>query len=1388
MRVTLTLTDAAGTATDIAVAADRAVTLGELRGLLPSPWAEAGSTAIISGNTVLADHAVVGGPGLRSGSELCVGAAGHRVARTSSSLVLRVTSGPDCGLVLPLGRGLHVIGRAPDVDVSLADPDLSRRHLELTVGLRSITVRDLGSTNGSFLDSAPLSSVTHPLPVGSSISIGATRITLTDIAEPPAVTRADADGTILVHRPPRFLARAATGTITLPSPGTPVPRPRVQWLAALLPMLICAGLAVAMRSVQFLAFAVLSPVTLLAGAVTDRRSWRRGRRAAEVEHAAAVHRADLAVAEALDAERAHLQRALPDAASVFQTAAVPDCRLWERQRGGQSFLELRLGLAELPSLTTVRELGEVRAAGSLPAAPATARLDSTVLGVAGPGPHSVGVVRWLLAQLLVLHSPADVKLVVLSNEERSADWRWLRWAAAGLHTVALTAQRRADAAQELLDLVRQRSAGSPAASRPWTGNWLVLVIDPASTVTEVPALAEVLSEGPSVGVTGICVATDHRTLPSCCGLVARFVSQHGTALTLTCHGRPTIEVAAEMVSDAWATRLARTLAPLRDAGDEIAAIPRQLRLTELLEPAATDGDAPPGSDNQGCSSPIGAGADGPFDLDLTRDGPHVLIAGTTGSGKSELLRTIVTGLAVRHQPDEVAFVLVDYKGGAAFSDCGRFPHVLGLVTDLDAHLTRRALISLDAELKRREEAFRRAGVADLARYRTTGHQQAGPLGRLVIIIDEFASLAEELPDFLQGLLGVAQRGRSLGVHLILATQRPAGVLSQDIKANMSLRIALRVTDPAESIDVIADDAASRISRRLPGRAIARRTDGDLIAFQAAQVGLPAVARNSVRVVGVDGWNNPLACRPSEGAGTDLEEIGDRLRRAARRSTLPSAPWLPPLPRTLTVPRTADEHEVAFALADDPARQRQPLVCHRLLEGGSLGFVGGPRSGRTTALRSIVAAAVRANGPDELHLYAIDCSGGGWSAVRELPHCGAVVDAGHPTGISRLLVRLQGELEHRRRMMAEVGAASLPEAAALGLPLAPVLVVLDGWERFTALVDELDGGRSADLLVQLMRDGAAAGTTFLLAGDRAMLGLRIGSSIGRKVLLRMTDRADYAMGGISADAVPADIGPGRGFLVEDGLELQVATLTDGGTASAEWVALLAQATVSASVRNPPGIRIRSLPPRVAASELRAGADPGPTGCLLGIGGDEAYPVCRDLFDRDSRFLIAGPSRCGKTDAALSIATQAHAKGIRTVVAATHRSALADWARSVGGPVISPTDSAADLDTDLLVVDDVEQFAECAAGERILSWVTAYLGAVVVTGRSDDLHVSFRGIGVEVRRHRTGVLLQPSPVDGELLGVRLTSPVTAALPGRGVLVDDRTRADPVGYLPIQLGHYR
>ena len=383
--------------------------------------------------------------------------------------------------------------------------------------------------------------------------------------------------------------------------------------------------------------------------------------------------------------------------------------------------------------------------------------------------------------------------------------------------------------------------------RSWDGPRVIVLLDGARALRLVPGVARILALGPSVGLHAICLDRDRAHLPVECGAVVETAPPVDGAES-TVHLSGALEAASDIVIEgvslAWAEQFSRAMAPLRDATPESTSAepPDRVRLMDLL---AADIEIDPLSSQslesrwrttpRSTRTVLGVTADGPFTIDLRHDGPHILVGGTTGAGKSELLRTLIASLAVVNAPDQLGFVLVDYKGGSAFDACAELPHTLGLVTDLDPQLAERALRSMQAELhaSRGSPALGgRQGPGGVPTHRWPG---GTTLPRLILVIDEFRMLAEELPAFVDGLVRIAAVGRSLGVHLILATQRPAGIVSADIAANVNLRIALRVRDRTDSEDVIEARDAAAISASTPGRAFARSGANPLVSFQAARV-------------------------------------------------------------------------------------------------------------------------------------------------------------------------------------------------------------------------------------------------------------------------------------------------------------------------------------------------------------------------------------------------------------------------------------------------------------------------------------------------------------------------------------------------------------------------
>ncbi|HSU00310.1 MAG TPA: FtsK/SpoIIIE domain-containing protein, partial [Geodermatophilus sp.] len=809
-----------------------------------------------------------------------------------------------------------------------------------------------------------------------------------------------------------------------------------------------------------------------------------------------------------------------------------------------------------------------------------------------------------------------------------------------------------------------------------------------------------------------------------------------------------------------AAALARDLAVLVPAGTA-GSLPRSVRLLDLpaVGLALDDDERLTGSWNRARDSlvaTLGRTADGPARIDLCRQGPHALVAGTTGSGKSELLQTLIAGLALTHPPDRCSFLLVDYKGGAAFAEAAELPHTVGLLTDLDGATTARALRSLTAELTRREALLAAHGVPDLAVL-----PESVELARLVIVVDEFAGLAEELPAFLSGLVGIAQRGRSLGVHLVLATQRPGGVVSPEIRANCTLRICLRTTDEAESRDVLGSAHAAVLPVDVPGRGYLRTGGGPPVPFQAARVsGGPRGVRDAGPQVRPWGWPAPVVPVAEEvpAGSSDLARLTAELARRAVETGLPRPhrPWRPALPDRLSAVDLRDlagsgpSSRLRLGLLDRPdAQTQEPLELDLDRAGGWLA-VGGPRSGRTTFLRSALAEAVTALGPDRLHVHVLDHGGGGLAAaVTGLPHTGTAVGGDDALRTVRLLDRLTQEVAARR-------------AAPPGGPRPHLLLLVDGAESVMTQLDESDPGRGSAALLRLVRDGGAAGLTCLLTADRAVPGGRLANVVGTRLVLPLPDRADYAVAGIPARDVPGHRPPGRALVGEEARECQLVLPRE-----------LPRTRPDAPRHGGP-LSIPELPTDPVLPL------PGPTGgghpllLPLGPGGDDGGVLTVDLA-RTGGLLVAGPPGSGRTTALACSARHLAAAGAAVLqvvrdpdrasagstpalsrLAATDLAGWQEWLAGLrGAPGAVVVDDSADL-------GDSAVFGALTAAEAVPDVV------LLVAGTAAELSAAYRGPVPAMRRRRSSLLLSPGHGDADLLGIRLPRTPVPARPGSGWLV--------------------
>jgi S-DNA-T family DNA segregation ATPase FtsK/SpoIIIE len=1303
------------------------------------------------------------------GAVLGLGRPGPRGASLTASgaVEVYVTAGPDAGRTMPLGQGTLVVGRSASCGLHLADPDVSRRHVLVSVAEGRVTVADLGSSNGTSLSApgrgTPAQVGAHPRewPVGATLRLGSSVLRLSGPRGAPLRHAPQGGGRRLLRPVGATSAGPAAVVVRLPVPPTENPRRRLGWVAVGLPA--AGGLLMAwlLSTPQFLFFALLSPLVAIGSWASDRVTGRRTFRRAVADHALACALAEAEVDAAVATDLAVREDQQPDPAALAAAARRRAGPLWSRPVGAAG-LAVRLGNGPGPTAVTTSGPDGTRSAVIAEHLPVPLDLANCgSLGIVGPRGSALGVARSIACQLAVLTPPAQLRFVLVCSREQAAEWRWARWLPQ-LHAVLLPG----DAPGPLLDAV----ASSPAGPTPTT---VVLLDGPLE-----PGIAEILARADGRTIR-LDIAESEASLAMPVAALVQVTGETGTSGRLRVPGPDADRLLTlDAVSDRAAAGIARDLAPLTvpaSSGD----LPDATRLLDLPAAGLTLRDSQDlagewDHDRRRLTAVLGTTGRDVLRVDLVADGPHALIAGTTGSGKSELLQTLVASLALHHPPDRCSFLLVDYKGGAAFGEAAALPHTVGVLTDLDHQSTARALRSLSAELARRERLLADHGARDL------GDLPPGVrAARLLIVVDEFATLAEELPGFVSGLVGIAQRGRSLGVHLVLATQRPAGVVSPEIRANCSLRICLRTTDEGDARDVLGSTLPAQLSPDRPGRAYVRRGSTAPVLVQVARVSGRSSRTGAAVVVSRRPWP-PAAPGPAHtpvdvSGSTDLERLVAALADRARADEArpPDRPWLPPLPDGLSaadLDSWADGDQptrLRIGLLDSPDAQLQEPLELDLATGGGWLLVGGPRSGRTTALRTVLTEGVRRLPPARLHVHVLDHGGG--SLARDaaaLPHCGTAVAGDDAHRSVRLLARLGEEVDRRRGGGAERGQPLL-------------LVLVDGYESLVAQLEDADPATGAAGLLRLVRDGAAVGVTVALAAERAIPGSRVAGAAHRRIVLPLPDRADYAVAGVPARSVPGHRPPGRALVGEDAVECQLALprahlepLPDlPGTAAAVPIRV---ATLDPDPELPlPG---PSRPSSTVGVEL-----------ALGPGGDEGTVVAINV-QRAGGLLVVGPPGSGRSSALSAFAEHCSAAGAAVAVLAAvpapcPATAATAEAPAVDGPHPWDRQQLGRQDAEglrrwllaqtaarpvVVVADDLMSLPDAVA-DLLTSPAGAGTAPIVLgSGAAADLAASFRGPAVALRRSRSALFLRPGPGDAELLGLRTPRTPLPPRPGAGWLV--------------------
>ena len=1352
---------------------------------------------------------------------------------------LMVVSGPDVGLSYPIAvdEGPILVGRDPACDLVLHDPGLGLVELVFTPnsvdGQQFVGVeRSPSAVAALAVNGDPVGSVPATVYPGDSISIASTTIRVATSKRPhrgPSPPASTDRGRIAVFRSPHHeVALPEThfeALGTAPAETEPI---RFPYLIALAPLVMGVGLAF-LYSPRFLVFIALSPLMALAGWMEQRRRVSQQFQRQRERFLGQVADRNEQVHRALRQERAVRVLRHPDLPALLEMARFCTNRLWERDPRSGTFLELRLGLGTGRSHISVAaethgtdelltHANETRHdADHIHHVPITVDLKKHgPLALVGDRRSVAEVATAVAVQASCLHSPEDVVIAgVLTPSSPLIRWiKWLPHAASphsplgpwSLATTAETSRRLVDAVAQVAS--RRMTAARASGDRPHP--WIFLIIESEMAV-KAGVTGELKLLTPEAGVVIVWVAQNEtdppqsaRSICHCVPMIAPGDIEVHRGVSSLRFPSTTIgesKVRADRASNEFGEAVARALAPLEDITHSSAHqnLPARVDVAALLDgqPATAQTLESWWEKSQSTHSlvtPIGVTAGGVLRLDLVADGPHALVGGTSGAGKSELLTTMVAGLIAQNPPERLNLLFVDYKGGAAAEVFRPAPHTVGFVTNLDEGLALRALQSLRAELNRRM-ALLSGRAKDLTEMIRRHPRDAPP--SLVIVVDEFATLVKEIPAFVDGMVDIAQRGRSLGIHLILATQRPTGAVNENILANTNLRLSLRMLDSSESSAIIGCGDAASLPTSPKGRGLLRVGSGNLVSFQGAissgplsgretpivgisplGVGGTTTKASSVRSNGFAAAPNPT---PADEGPSQAEAIVDAAVVAAthRRTPPMASPWRPELPNEvaltevldarpdrppLPVPESVPRFSITIGVVDDPSAQTQYPYQVDLSSTGGLLVLGTGGSGKSTTLITAAVSAVafhRESGSREpLTIMGLDFASRQLSRLRAVPACAEIATADNLEAVTRIIQLLHHEMESRRQSTNR----------------SPVLLLLDDYGSLAEAFDGMRAGTSQNLWLEMLNqvivNGRQVGIYPVITATRR-LAVRgaVMASVAERLVLRQVDASAYVDMGVPSEMVTGRaLLPGRGFT--GGREVQVAT------ASSDALKQLVANTQAAA----PHLARGALPTSVTAPSWTRGDRTGPgTSVHLGCADLTHEPVTYDR--KRGPLVVAGDPGSGRSNVLSLLSCAALAAGERVVGIggpdSPLQSILADGAygqrqaflaaltnlveevaRRPAGPVTLVVD-------DFELIDDPAIDTLCA---RLLDH--AQLAAVAVGSQRP---FSTNPLAQEIRRARSFVVLNPvGPYElQELTGLKATiRPGIPAVPGRGYFVDHRT----------------
>ena len=1089
------------------------------------------------------------------------------------------------------------------------------------------------------------------------------------------------------QRSPRIVNSFCPVRIDVQQPPQINEKPQINWFAVILPPIIMVGVSVlamvlsdgGLATMLFMIpMTVVTLLTTIVSYISQRSKWKKQKAKQSNAYYEYLAQLNNDIGNLYHMQLSAAITANPDTSFCHDIVVNRMRRLWERSCNDSDFITVRLGRGELPLSSEIAlpptNIGDdvnpfIIEAQKLKDRFAVVRdiaiilpvKDVCTVGFIGARDKAITTVSNSIVQLATHHSYTDLKIILLASEKELEQFAWARWLphvwdnTRTARFISSTKARAAELLEHFESVLQQRldvivNDGNNDLILPY----LLFVVTNPAIIGSSKVLKLLSMNNPSMGVGAFLMFDSMDKLPKECKYIVELGDYGGSMYAKSDSAN---KQAFTLDSFYSYDGFARSMAPIRDnCAVQGSLIPASVTFFKgfgigQAEEIDVSRNWMVSNSHKTLATKIGTGENGKpfmFDIHEKKHGPHGLVAGTTGSGKSEVLQTWILSMCISYPPQDVSFVIIDFKGGGLAYTLSALPHVAGVVSDIDTNIQRK-LISLESELDRRKKLFASVSspsskIVDINEYQKA-HQLgrvSEPLSHLIVVVDEFTELKTKFPDFMTAVDKASRTGRSLGIHLVLATQRPDGAVTDEMKDNSDFRWCLRMADDSASKAVIDRTEAATIGKQFPGRTYIQVKNSGV--FELVQVYYSGASINKdgdderiVEVSFVDsvGRRDTVSSRnhfSNNEHDKELMALINHITDAHRASGLPRARkiWEDALPERLclddvTSQRKSDSLVAIIGITDDPRRQSSHPTEIDFTTDGHIIIYGAPGTGKTVLLQTLMMSLAERYTPDEVNAYIMDF--GSWSMknLEALPHIGGVANGNEDEKIVNLMKLLADTLNERKTLFAQVSASNLEsyrQASKTAMPA--IVVIVDNFAPIREMYSDIESS-----FVKLARDGSGYGiylviTATSLSGN---ISFNLSQNFKQALSLRMTEKADYRdIVGDTEGLEPAKVA-GRGLIRgKPPMEFQTA-LAVAASDDVEYVSNIKQRClqIASEWHGELPREIPVMPDIVLPVHIKS----CPPGCVaIGLSVDDILPIC---VKADNRVvLISGTELSGKTN--------------------------------------------------------------------------------------------------------------------------------------------------------------